>query len=328
MSKKTYMDNDDNLKSTEVYPMDIPDAVIEEWQSIVDLIARIAKVRAALIMRIQSGEIEVFVASKTKNNPYRPGNREHLMDSGLYCETVIRRNKMLLVPNASKSDRWRGNPDMKYNMKCYLGFPIKLPDGDIFGTICMLDDKENNFSQDMKDFMEKMRNLIEAYLKLLHLSITDQLTSLYNRTYLNIKASGEMKRADITKNTITALLLDIDHFKKINDTFGHLLGDRVLKNFARIIRSFFQETGVIFRLGGDEFIVLMPGTAINEALIKAEHLRLKVENSEICPDVKITVSIGAAERNTGESLDDWFMRVDKALYKVKKRGRNQVASQI
>lgn len=250
------------------------------------------------------------------------------MDSGLYCETVIRRNKMLLVPNASKSDRWRSNPDMKYNMKCYLGFPIKLPDGDIFGTICMLDDKENNFSQDMKDFMEKMRNLIEAYLKLLHLSITDQLTSLYNRTYLNIKASGEMKRADITKNTITALLLDIDHFKKINDTFGHLLGDRVLKNFARIIRSFFQETGVIFRLGGDEFIVLMPGTAINEALIKAEHLRLKVENSEICPDVKITVSIGAAERNPGESLDDWFMRVDKALYKVKKRGRNQVASQI
>lgn len=306
--------------------IDIPDNLIKEWQSIVDLIARIAKVRAALIMRVQDGEIGVFVSSKTKNSPYKPGNKEHLIDSGLYCEMVIRKGRMLLVPDASKSDKWRNNPDMKYNMKCYLGFPIRLPNGDFFGTICMLDDKENNFSQDMKDFMEKMRNLIEAYLKLLHLSITDQLTGLYNRTYLNIKANNEIKEADLNKKVITALLLDIDHFKKINDTFGHMEGDGVLKNFAKIMICSLRKTDIIFRLGGDEFIVLMPDTDISNAVMEAENLRLKVESIQIRPNIKITISIGAIEHTPGESLDHWFIRLGKALYRVKYGGRNQVDS--
>jgi diguanylate cyclase (GGDEF)-like protein len=318
------INNNDNAEINKIYYIDLPDTLLKEWQSIVDLIARIAGVRAALIMRVQDGEIEVFVASKTKNNPYSPGNKEHLIDSGLYCERVIKKGKMLSVPNASKSNEWRNNPDMRYDMKCYLGFPIKLPNGDFFGTICMLDDKENNFSQDMKDFMEKMRNLIEAYLKLLHLSITDQLTGLYNRTYLNIKANKEIGKADLNKETVTMLLLDIDHFKKINDTFGHLAGDKVLKNFAEIMISSLRRTDIPFRFGGDEFIVLMPDTAINDAVMEAENLRLKVESSQIQPNIKITISIGAVERIRGESLDNWFMRADKALYQVKHSGRNHV----
>ncbi|MBP2033357.1 diguanylate cyclase (GGDEF)-like protein [Clostridium algifaecis] len=314
----------ETINTNNNYNVDIPDTMFEEWQSIVDLIARIAKVRATLIMRVQNEEIQVFVASKTKNNPYQTGKKEYLLNSGLYCETVINKGKMLLVPNASKSNKWRNNPDMKLNMKCYLGFPIKLPNGNFFGTICMLDDKENHFSQDIKDFMEKMRNLIESYLNLLYLSITDQLTGLYNRTYLNIKAAKEIKRADLNKKPITILLLDIDHFKKINDTFGHLAGDEVLKNFAKIITSSLQTTDTAFRFGGDEFIVLMPNTAIKDAVIEAENLRLKVESSQILPDLKITTSIGATERICGESLDQWFMRVDKSLYKAKYGCRNQV----
>lgn len=327
MNESININDNDNIESSKIHHTYIPDTIIKEWQSIVDLIARIAKVRAALIMRVEKGEIQVFVASSTKNNPYRPGgNKEHLIGSGLYCEMVIRKGRMLLVPNAEKSKEWRNNPDMKYNMKCYLGFPIRLPNGDFFGTICMLDDKENNFSQDMKDFMEKMRNLIESYLNLLHLSITDQLTGLYNRTYFNIRAVEEIKRADLNKKAITALLLDIDHFKKINDTFGHPVGDKVLKNFFEITVSFLKSTNIIFRFGGDEFIVLMPDTVIRDAVMEAENLRLKVENSQIYPDIKITISIGAVERIDGESLDHWIIRVDKALYQVKHNGRNQVIS--
>ncbi|MCH3963463.1 MAG: sensor domain-containing diguanylate cyclase [Clostridium sp.] len=312
------------MNETITYHTDIPDNMIEEWQSIVDLIARIAKVRAALIMRVTNGEIEVFVSSKTKNSPYVPGNKEYLINSGLYCERVIKSRQMLSVPDASKSDEWRNNPDMKYNMKCYLGFPVRLPNGNLFGTICMLDDKENDFSQDMRDFMEKMRNLIESYLKLLHLSITDQLTGLYTRTYFNIKAYKEIKRTTLNKTAITILLVDIDHFKKINDTFGHPIGDEVLKNFSRIMISSLRNTDIIFRFGGDEFIILMPDTVIKDAVLEAENLRLKVENSQVCPNIKISISIGAVERIRGESLDHWLVRVDKALYQVKKSGGNQV----
>lgn len=310
--------------SSTIHHFEIPDTMRKEWQSIVDLIARIARVRAALIMRVQNEEIEVFMASKTQNSPYSPGHKERLTDSGLYCERVINTGNMLLVPDASKSDEWRNNPDMKFNMKCYLGFPIRLPSGNYFGTICMLDDKGNHFSQDMKDFMEKMRNLIESYLNLLHLSITDQLTGLYNRAYLDIKVAEELRSTDQSRKAITLLLLDIDYFKKINDTFGHLAGDQVLKSFAKTIAASVRSTDMVFRFGGDEIIVLMPDTAIGAAVTEAEKLRAKVENSHMWPEFKVTASIGAAERVFGESLDHWVMRVDKALYKVKNGGRNQV----
>ena len=232
MSENVRINQDENIKINGVDELEISDALLKEWQSIVDLIARIAKVRAALIMRLQDQEIEVFVASKNGNHPYKPGNKECFSNSGLYCERVIKEGKMLLVPNASKSEEWKHNPDMKYRMKFYMGFPIRWPNGRFFGTICMLDDKENHFSQDMQDFMEKMRNLIEAYLNLLHLSTIDPLTGLYNRAYLTIKAEKEMKNADVTQKPFSALLMDMDYFKKINDTFGHLTGDQVLKKFA------------------------------------------------------------------------------------------------
>ena len=325
MNSLLNMADSEGEASKAVNYFEIPDTMYKEWQSVVDLIARIAGVRAALIMRVQNEKIEVFVASKTKNSPYHPGHKERLIDSGLYCERVINTGSMLLVPDASESDEWRNNPDMKFNMKCYLGFPIRLPDGNYFGTICMLDDKKNYFSQDMKDFMEKMRDLIESYLSLLHLSITDQLTGLYNRTYLDIKVVEELESADRNKKAITLLLLDIDYFKKINDTFGHLAGDQVLKNFAKTITSCLRSTDMAFRFGGDEVMVLMPDTAIDAAVTEAEKLRVKMENSQIWPGFKVTTSVGAAERDFGESLDRWFMRVDKALYKAKNGSRNQVS---
>lgn len=85
-----------------------------------------------------------------------------------------------------------------------------------------------------------------------------------------------------------------------------------------------RSTDTTFRFGGDEFIVLMPDTSISDAIIEAENLRVKVESSQILQDLKVTTSIGAIERIFGESLDQWFMRVDKALYKVKQDCRNQV----
>lgn len=316
-----------NAVSIDTDQMEIPDKMLEEWQSVVDLIARITRVRAALIMRVRTETIEVFVASRTKNSPYHPGNRELFKNSGLYCESVINSGKMLSVPDASKSDRWRNNPDMKYQMKCYLGFPIRLPNGHFFGTICMLDDKANDFSQDIRDFMEKMRDLIESYLDLLLLSITDPLTGVYNRTHLEIRSAQEMERADRDKSPISALLIDVDHFKKVNDTFGHLAGDRVLKHLAGIIASTLKNTDLVFRFGGDEFIVLMPAVAIDGALAEAEQLRARVENSQACPGWNTTVSVGAAERAFGESLDRWFMRADQALYRAKSGGRNRAAEE-
>lgn len=306
--------------------VDIPENILQEWQSILDLLARKEKVKAALIMRKSGEALEVFLSSKTKGNPYKVGQKERYIDSGLNCERVIRQGNMLLVPDASKSPEWMNNPDMKFNMKCYLGFPIKLPNGNIFGTICVLDNKENDFSEDMIECMSRMRDLIESNLLLFHLSITDQLTGVYNRTFFNEKIEKETKNAAQKDQPITAMILDIDNFKNINDTCGHLYGDAVLAKCAGIISDTLRDRDIAFRLGGDEFFVLMPNTAIDEATAVAEKIRANIENSGIGQDIPVTTSIGVAERVCVESLDNWLTRTDKALYKAKIRSGNQVAS--
>jgi diguanylate cyclase (GGDEF)-like protein/PAS domain S-box-containing protein len=148
------------------YSQDFPKEIINEWQSIVDLVAHLAGVKAGLIMRLVEDDIEVFVSSKTGGNPYKVGDGEHFFNSGLYCETVITKQERLLVPNALKSDKWRNSPDIKLNMVSYLGFPINFPGGKPFGTICLLDDKENTYSTDVINLMEKMCSFIEIQLSL------------------------------------------------------------------------------------------------------------------------------------------------------------------
>lgn len=139
---------------------------LQEWQGIVDLVVRLVGARAGLIMRARGDDIAVLVASCNPGNPYEVGEKEKLVGSGLYCERVIATQEKLLVPNALKSDEWRNNPDIKRNMISYLGFPIRLPGGQPFGTICVLDDRESQYSSDVIELMEKMRDLIESHLQL------------------------------------------------------------------------------------------------------------------------------------------------------------------
>ncbi|MFM8322176.1 MAG: PAS domain S-box protein [Chloroflexota bacterium] len=146
---------------------DFSPRTIGEWQGIVNLLARISGVRAGLIMRLTGDEIEVFVSSTIGEHPYHPGDREHFYNSGLYCEAVIQAQDKLNVLDARQTERFNANPDLKYGMTCYLGFPIRFPDGKPFGTICLLDDKANRFSPDLMEMMEKLRDLIESQLELL-----------------------------------------------------------------------------------------------------------------------------------------------------------------
>ncbi len=120
--------------------------------------------------------------------------------------------------------------------------------------------------------MEKMRDLIESNLLLFHLSITDQLTGMYNRTYFYEKIEKETENAERNKQPITAMILDIDRFKSINDTYGHLIGDAVLVKCSETIINSLRKQDIAFRLGGDEFYVLMQNTAMDEALAAAERL--------------------------------------------------------
>lgn len=312
--------------STDTCEIAIPANIIDEWQSIVDLIVRLSGALAGLIMRMQDENIEIFVSSNNPDNPYSVGTSERLKNSGLYCERVINDQKMLMVCNALKSEEWANNPDIEKNMICYLGFPIIKPDGQPFGTICILDNKENSFSTNLLDLMEKMRDLIESHLKLLHLSYHDQLTGLYNRTYFATKVVEEMKQAEINQHPISLLMLDLDNFKRINDSYGHFIGDEILKKVAQAVRKKIRKGDILVRFGGEEFLVLMPKTSIIRAVSLAEDIRAEVESLTHPVAGSLTVSIGVAERIESESFDRWCKRADEALYRAKSTGRNRVVA--
>ena len=146
----------------------IPDTILEKWQKIVNLMAEMLDVPAGLIMRILGEDIHVFVSSSTEGNPYHPGDSEHFWGSGLYCETVVAKNHELLVPNALLDEAWRNNPDVKLNMISYLGYPIRWPDGEPFGTICVLDCKTNSYSEKYKRLMTQFRDLVETHLEIIY----------------------------------------------------------------------------------------------------------------------------------------------------------------
>lgn len=144
----------------------IPDDISESWQNIVNLLAEIVNVPAALIMRVHKEHIEVFSANNNHKHPYKVGDSESL-GQGLYCETVVNENRKLIVPNAAADPQWSSNPDMKFGLLAYCGLPVRWPNGDMFGTICVLDDRENPFIDTYQQLLVSFRDSVEAQLKTL-----------------------------------------------------------------------------------------------------------------------------------------------------------------
>ena len=134
------------------------------WQSLLDIMALKYIIPAALIMKIDLPDIEVFLSSKSRGNPYKTGDSECLLGSGLYCERVIKTKSKLLIPNALTDAEWDKNPDVKLGMISYVGFPILYPNGEVFGTICMLDSKDNSYEEEPSKALEQFREYIESYL--------------------------------------------------------------------------------------------------------------------------------------------------------------------
>lgn len=188
--------------------LEISGDTLSRWQNIVDIIAELIGIPSALIMRIVESDIEVFVSSRGYSNPYHPGDREHFLGSGLYCETVINTNDKLLVPNALDDEKWQNNPDIKLNMISYLGFPILQPDGEAFGTICVLDNKENSYSETYENLIRNFRDIIQSHLELI---------------YMNHELGGENKKlADyVSEIKILRGFIPICSFcKKVRDDEG------------------------------------------------------------------------------------------------------------
>ena len=161
------------------------------------------------------------------------------------------------------------------------------------------------------------------------ISKTDPLTGLYNRRYIIGKLENELEDYKKTKNNFSIILADIDHFKYINDTFGHNFGDQVLKSVSKNLLATVQDKGIVSRWGGEEFLILLPETNILPAKKLAENIRQSIQNEIIIYDdspVSVTLTLGVTVNKDLETIDDTIRNSDNALYSGKNNGRNCVVS--
>lgn len=313
---------------------DLPEDLIEKWQNTLDILAELMDVPAALVMRLTGEDIEVFVASNTQGNPYKKGDREHFENSGLYCETVIKNQDKLIVPNALEDKDWNTNPDIKLGMIAYMGFPVRYPDGAPFGTICVLDRKENPFGKLREKVLERFRELLELHLafhkknkELERTANTDALTGLYNRRLFDEIFQKECSRHQRKGEQLCVVLGDLDGFKKTNDTYGHSAGDHVLIRVAEILENEARLHDFLFRWGGDEFLILLPETTIDGGVAYARRVLETMEKSSSVPGdymSTLSMSFGVTGALPGESADSALIRCDRQLYRAKSMGRGKI----
>ena len=168
----------------------------------------------------------------------------------------------------------------------------------------------------------------------LHAAITDPLTGLYNRRYLAPHLAKMADQAAASGREFAVMMLDIDHFKAINDTYGHAAGDRVLIQIADRLRENLRAIDLVTRVGGEEFLVAMPRTSVRQAKLAADRLRRMVNNTPFalgtsCPPINVTISVGVAVSNDDVMVKTAVAELcdcaDQALYAAKSAGRNQVA---
>jgi len=187
----------------------VPPDIIRKWQEIVDLLADLMHVPSASIMRVEPPQIKVFVSSASKGNPCVPGS----VDTGPYCETVLKSRQPLRVTDALADETWRSNPHVKSGMISYLGVPISWPDGEIFGTICIRDNKRNAYSEAYLKLLLHFRDLLQADLKSLA------------RLYGEIETREAKIRRLVDANIMGIFVWDVEgRILEANDAFLHIIG--------------------------------------------------------------------------------------------------------
>ncbi|WP_042167807.1 diguanylate cyclase [Paenibacillus gorillae] len=174
-----------------------------------------------------------------------------------------------------------------------------------------------------EEYELKQQELIRINLQLETMAATDPLTGLHNRRFFQVSLLTQLLSFRETGEPFSLLIIDIDHFKRINDTFGHPAGDAVLVHLARLLESMAREPDIIARFGGEEFVVILPGTDQDDAILTAEKYRSAIASSS-CGEHTITVSIGASTVCHGDTDETLLHQADTALYASKSSGRDRV----
>lgn len=245
-----------------------------------------------------------------------------------FCTHTIRAREPLIVPDTLLDERFanlsivQGEPFIR----SYVGVPLASPDGYNLGSLCAIDRQARDFSPAQIEVMKSFAALVVDELELRRIAQIDSLTEAATRRSFLLEMEKAISSFRRSSTPATLLVMDVDHFKRINDTYGHAAGDDVLRTMCHQISSSLRKTDSIGRLGGEEFGILLNGAESEVALRTAERLRQIVEASTFTSEgLRVTASFGLSVLDPNLAKPDvWLARADEALYAAKRSGRNRV----
>lgn len=266
--------------------------------------------------------------------------RRHVSECNLDVQDLIREKTQHLLNDIKQQSRETGNQAQKYDS--HLQRSVEIMDGeqstppeiqtmviDLRQQTLVMQQSIRSLGQHLQTSQSEIETLQQQLQQARSQAITDPLTGLLNRRGFEMRAEKTMDASQQTP--ISAIMLDIDHFKRVNDTYGHLFGDKVIKILAEVVKAQVGSQGIAARLGGEEFGVLLPNVTIETAATIAENIRRAMEHGKISSKQKqeslttVTVSLGIAQRLQEENYTNLLDRADQALYHSKQNGRNQVS---
>jgi len=244
------------------------------------------------------------------------------------CDVTIRENVPLVINDTLRDPRFADNAHVTGEpyLRFYAGIPLRSSLGHNIGTLCAMDTQPRELDETGLSVLTDLAAIAMNELELRRLASTDGLTGALTRRAFREDASRAMALAQRHRHALSCIALDIDHFKAINDTYGHAAGDSVLAGSAATCRSLLRQSDVFGRVGGEEFAVLLPHTGRQDALGVAEKLREGLAaqrfHSGEAP-FSITASFGIASAGPSDDVDALLRAADEALYAAKATGRNR-----
>lgn len=313
---------DEPARIAALHRLNVLDTAVEEpFEKIVTLVRTVLAVPIATVTLVDHDR-QWFKAKRGLEADQTPR-------SVSFCTHTIQQREPLIVENADLDPRFADSPLVAGPpyIKSYAGIPLRTPEGYNIGSLCAMDTRPRRFSPADVAILANFANIVCDELELRMIAQVDHLTGALTRRGFSEQVEREIARARRYDRPGTLVMLDLDHFKSVNDTHGHAVGDRVLQQVAETLRATLRPCDVFGRVGGEEFAILLPETSGSEAVAAIERLRQGIAAQPIALEnagtLHITASFGVASLTSDmTSFTTWLKQADAMLYAAKAAGRN------
>lgn len=290
-----------------------------------DRIARLIK----LTLNVEIGLVSLMDAHRQWYKANSEGTETEVPLDVAFCRHMLIDGEAFVVPDAEQDPRFSDNPFVTgpSHVRSYAGAPLRTPDGHTIGSVCAVGSTARDFSPREQEILSELAAIAMNELELRRIASVDNLTGVMTRRAFKDDGQKFVTLARRHRSALSCISFDIDHFKAINDSYGHAGGDQVLAGVARAAGKQLRNSDLVGRLGGEEFAVLLPHTDAQHALEVAEKLRVLFRSLNFPgskPPISISASFGVAVLNPAtDDIEDLLRKADEAMYQAKRTGRNR-----